>query len=273
MEGTAAADDSDETNSSKREMAALNELKSELVTSITPNHLLPHLKCLTSPDCENIKARERTEGARAGATLLLELIVKKQDWYSDLLSALRDDDISLGHLADRLENAYDENRQRMTSSIRKRDEPNSQGSSFAIYVRYVDKRTSARIMCEEGETIFDLCNKISEEIKEFRLHDDDMRMFETPHREIVIYKETKRDRKSHIGKQHPYPSRQPLKELKDTDLVFNILVSERTSMEDIYKQCCGQTIFLCGPDGHGKSATINTFSKVCNGRYRPLAST
>ncbi|XP_077989798.1 ATP-dependent RNA helicase DHX58-like [Glandiceps talaboti] len=86
------------------EIIVLRHLRSRFINAIVASHLLPYLQtCLTRPDEEQIRAEERNKGDIAGAVMLLDFLVKKNNWYEVFLSALKDEDIKLEHLASLLE--------------------------------------------------------------------------------------------------------------------------------------------------------------------------
>ncbi|XP_077993635.1 ATP-dependent RNA helicase DHX58-like [Glandiceps talaboti] len=84
------------------EITVLRNLRCKLMHDIVPKNLIPYLKCLSRRDESRIKAEEKNVGDIDGAMMLLDLIVKKENWYEDLLTALKNDEVKQGHLASML---------------------------------------------------------------------------------------------------------------------------------------------------------------------------
>ncbi|XP_077993196.1 ATP-dependent RNA helicase DHX58-like [Glandiceps talaboti] len=92
------------------EIEVLRRLRCKLMHDIVPKNLILYLTCLSSVEEDEIKTVEKNEGGIRGALKLLDLIVKKKNWYEDLLAALNDDEVKQGHLATMLneEQSFDE---------------------------------------------------------------------------------------------------------------------------------------------------------------------
>ncbi|XP_072181516.1 uncharacterized protein [Diadema setosum] len=78
----------------------LQELAPE-TQHVLPRSLLPHLHCLTDSFKERVSSKENNEGPTAAAWLLFEQIWKRDNWYEQLVKALREEEYH--SLADKLE--------------------------------------------------------------------------------------------------------------------------------------------------------------------------
>ncbi|XP_077990725.1 uncharacterized protein LOC144445049 [Glandiceps talaboti] len=93
------------------EQIVLRKLRPRFRDRITPSHLIPFLTCLNRIDEEQIQAGETNKGPITATLMFLNVIIKKSDWYEDLLQALKNDDVKLGDLATMLEKEIREYKQ------------------------------------------------------------------------------------------------------------------------------------------------------------------
>ncbi|XP_077990209.1 uncharacterized protein LOC144444597 [Glandiceps talaboti] len=140
--------------------------------------------------------------------------------------------------------------------------------SFQIFVGHINHTSMCMFTCREINTVYDLTDKLKERIHDFGLSESDMELVLMNEGRIQLYKKS-----THSGGINtPLTMQDKLKDMKNIELVFNI-ISKTVDIANVEKKCCGQNIAFFGGPSHGKSSTINTLVKSMQGFHHHLAQT